>query len=221
MGQPRPGSGVRSAISAAFEEAVRLGSGYAGPEHFLLALLRPGEETAAAQALRDCSASYDGLSATLERAAAERDRLEPEHGVSLNPVAHELIGRAEGLAAGLGDESVRAEHVLFALLLHPEREWPFTLAGTTREAVYERLQARGVRLPVELPPSREGRPGPEQLVYFPEEELRDVLARLPALLPRDADWGWNVDGAYRAWVRATGAFDLRELVRRARDGAPA
>jgi hypothetical protein len=207
-------------ISAAFEEASRLGSGYAGPEHFLLALLRPGEETVAAQALRDCGADYERLRSALVRAAAER-RVEPNAGVSLNPAAQELVGRAEGLAAGLGAESVTAEHLLLALLWRPERDWPLTLAGTTREIVYERLRAGGVRLAVELPPSRERPAGPEQLVHFPEVQLRDVLAKLPALLPPDADWGWNVDGAYRACVRATGEFDLRALVRRALTGASA
>ncbi len=203
-------------ISAAFEEAIRLGSSYAGPEHFLLALLRPGEETVAAQALRDCSVGYEQLSAALVRAHAGRDRIRSEHdGVSMNPAAHELVGLAEGLAVGLGAAAPAAEHMLLALLWRPERDWPLTLAGTTREIVYERLRAGGVRLAVELPPSRERPAGPEQLVHFPGVQLRDVLAKLPALLPPDADWGWNVDGAYRAWVRATGEFDLRALVRRA------
>jgi hypothetical protein len=201
-------------ISAAFEEAIRLGSGYAGPEHFLLALLRPGEETVAAQALRDCGADYERLRSALVRAAAER-RVEPNAGVSLNPAAQELVGRAEGLAAGLGAESVTAEHVLLALVWDAQRGWPLVAAGTTREAVYVRLRAGGVRLAVELPTSREWPPGPEQRVYFPEEQLRDVLTKLPALLPPDADWGWNVDGAYRAWVRTTGEVDLRALVRQA------
>lgn len=211
----------RGWTSAAFEEAARLGSGYAGAEHFLLALLRPGEETIAAQTLRDCGAEYDALSSALARALAERRGGRTRDGISLNPAGHELIGRAEGLAAGLGDESVTAEHMLLALVWDDQRGWPLAAAGTTREAVYERLRARGVRLAVELPPSREPPAGPEQRVYFPQSQLRDVLARLPALLPPDADLRWNLDGPFRAWVGANGDFDLRERVRRALDGAPA
>lgn len=207
-------------VSAAFEEAVRLGSGHAGPEHFLLALLRPDQHTLAAAVLRGCGADYDRLSSVLARAAAERP-VEGDAGVTLNPVAHELIGRAEGLAAGLGAEEVEPEHLLLALVWAAQRDWPLAAAGTTREAVYEQLRAHGVGLAVPLPPSRPRPEGAEQCVYFPQVQLRDVLAGLPALLPPDADWGWNVDGAYRAWVRATGDFDLRERVRRALEAAPA
>ena len=207
-------------VSAAFAEAVRLGSGYAGPEHFLLALLRPDEQTVAAAALRDCGADYGRLSSALVRAAAKRPA-ERDAGVTLNPIAHELIGRAEGLATGLGAEEVAPEHLLLALLWDARRNWPLAAAGTTREAVYERLRAHGVGLAVALPPSRPRPEGAEQCVYFPQVQLRDVLAGLPALLPPDAEWGWNVDGAYRAWVRATGDFDLRERVRQALDGAAA
>ena len=97
-------------------------------------------------------------------------------GISLSPAAYALIGRAEGLAAGLGADAVTAEHVLLALIWRPERDWPLALAGTTREAVDERLQARGVRLPIELPPSQERPAGAEQRVYFPEAQFRDVSA---------------------------------------------
>ena len=211
---------IWNAWSAAREEAARLGSSYVGPEHFLLALLRHDQETVAAHALRDSGADYEALSTALLRALSEQRNEREQHGPTTNPVAHELVGRAEGIAAGVGADAVTAEHVLLGLLWS-DREWSLTLAGTTREAVYERLRASGVSLPGKLPPSRTRPSGPEQLVYFPQEQLRDVLARLPKLLPADAEWGWNLDGAYRAWVRATGDFDLRERVSQALDGAPA
>ena len=154
-------------VSAAFEEAVRLGSGHAGPEHFLLALLRPDQHTLAAAVLRGCGADYDRLSSVLARAAAERP-VEGDAGVTLNPVAHELIGRAEGLAAGLGAEEVEPEHLLLALVWAAQRDWPLAAAGTTREAVYEQLRAHGVGLAVPLPPSRPRPEGAEQCVYFPQ-----------------------------------------------------
>ncbi len=209
-------SGAWRPASAAFEEAARLDSGYVGPHHVLLALLRPGEETVAAQALRDSGADYEKLST-----AVAGHRAELEHrGITMNAAAHTLVGRAEGIAAGLGAEAVAAEHVLLAIVWD-DRDWSLSAAGTTREAVCERLQDQGVSLPGKQPAARPRSSGPEQLVYFPQVQLFEVLAGLPKLMPADADWGWNLDGPFRAWVRGKGDFDLRELVRRALDGVPA
>jgi Clp amino terminal domain, pathogenicity island component len=210
-------TGRRGASSEAFAEAARLGSRHVGPEHFLLALLRPGEETVAAEVLRDCGADYEALSSVLESHRVEGRR----EGISMNPVAHELVGRAEGLAAGLGDESVTVAHVLLALVWGDRHGWPLAAAGTTREAVYEGLQSHDARLTAELPPTRPLPAGPRQVVHFPQTQLLDVLRELPPLLPPETHWGWNLDGDFRAYVEASGDFDLRQLVRRALNGAPA
>jgi hypothetical protein len=53
--------------------------------------------------------------------------------ISLNPVAHELLGCAVGLAVGLGAEEPAAEHVLLAYLWRPDHEWLFGRVGTSRQ----------------------------------------------------------------------------------------
>jgi hypothetical protein len=207
-------------LFGAGEEALRLRHGFVGEEHFLLAMVRPSEKTTAAHVLRESGMDYEVLSAVVVEDFVRSDppveEADLDSGIYLNPAAHELMGRAEGLAAALGAGEVNAEHVLLALLWNSGSDWMFEGCGTTRQAVYERLSARGVPVPVvDLPPSPEPPSGPHQQVFFPRERLNDVLATLPSLLPPDADWGWNHDGGSQGWVSAFGDFDLEALVEQA------
>lgn len=201
------------------DESARLKHGFVGEEHFLLALVRPGEKTVAAEVLRESGVGYEALSAAVAAFASNDQPLDEEDlesGISANPASHELMGRAEGLAAGLGANRLRAEHVLLALLWSPGSDWMFEGCGTTRQAVYERLKGKGARVPAgELPPSPDPPSGPHQQAFFPLERLNDVLATLPSLLPADAYWAFNHDGHSQGWILAWGEFDLEELVQQA------
>jgi ATP-dependent Clp protease ATP-binding subunit ClpA len=126
-------------LHGAFDEALRLRHSFVAEDHFLLALVRPSEETMAAQVLRESGVNYEALSAFVIEDFARSDppleEADLDSGICTNPAAHELMGRAEGLAAGLGAGQVSAEHVLLALLWSPGTDWMFEGCGTTRQAV--------------------------------------------------------------------------------------
>jgi hypothetical protein len=204
----------------AFGEAFRLEHSVVGDEHFLLALLHPSQDTAAARALRAGGVSYEVVSQELSRAIRESDppprEFDPESGVCLSG-SNRLLARTEGLAVGLGDPVPREEHLLLAYLWDTDGEWPLDRCGTTRQEVYERLAEEGVALPtVPLPPTRIPPKGLHQRVDVPPERLREVLSALHSLLPEESEWGWNVDPRTdRAWIAGIGEFDLEERVRQA------
>ena len=192
-------------------EARRLGHGFVGDVHLLLALVRPGETSVAAAALRACGVDYGALSAFAESVAATDASF--EQGIRPNPHWYRLVGRAEGIAVGLGAGEVLPEHTLLALVWEQESAALLAGAGTTREAVYDSLREHWADLPGgELPPSRPLPSGPPQRAYFPRERLREVLDKVPPLLPPDSHWGFNYEGPYRAWISAYGEFDLDALV---------
>lgn len=202
---------------AAADEAVRLGDGRIDDDHLLLALVRAGEDTPAARALRACGATYERLAAALAR--GEPGPADDERSfimLATSPAAHRLEARAEGIALGADAAAVTAEHVLVAFLWEPETERLLERCGTTREAVRDALAGLGAHVPPALPPSPPPCPdGPRQHVDFREEELPQVLRRLVAELPEGAHWGWNVDREGGAWVDGVGDFDLEEQVRAA------
>ena len=126
--------------------------------------------------------------------------------------AHELLARAEGLAAGLGAETVTVDHVLIAYVWSPwTAAYVEEFFGVTHVAIFEQLRVLGVDLPsVPLPP-RPRPTGPR--VYVPFEQLMDVVHRLSDRLPPEYGPGFNHDGKSRAWVVADRDIDLEEHVR--------
>lgn len=206
-------------VSRALQGAVSLRHGFAGDEHLLLALVGDGEETVAADVLREAGLTHEAVAAALAAAIASSEppvgEADYRRGLGLNPAAHELIGRAEGIAAGLGVEPA-AEHVLLAYLWGPRCDGFLYRFGVTPSELYDELEKRGAAVPPLAPPAFPQPPsGTPQRVFFPSERLDDVLAALPSLLPQGSRWGWNLDGDFRAWVSATGDFDLDELVAQA------
>jgi ATP-dependent Clp protease ATP-binding subunit ClpA len=196
---------------------MNLRRGFAGTEHFLLAVAHPEQATVAAQALRTCGATYDALRRELAGAFAETHQPRGDSDtISLNPVGHQLLGCAVGLAGGLGAAEPGAEHVLLAFLWRSDHEWVLNQVGTSRQAVYAQLRKQGVVVPhaALLPPPPATR-GDVQRVDVPLERLDDLIGRLPALLPEGAQWGWNIADESRGWVVAEGDFDLAAIVRRA------
>jgi hypothetical protein len=202
---------------AAGVEAAALGDGRVGSQHFLLAILASGEESIAATALRQLGIAHDALARRLAgedegSESASEEWADDVWTSSLTAGAHELVARAEGLAAGLGALSVTVEHVLTAYVWSPwTAAYVEEFFGVTHEAIFEQLRVLGVRLPsAPLPP----RPRPTGArVYVPYGQLMEVVRRLGARLPTGYGPGFNHDGQSQAWVIADREIDLERHVR--------
>ena len=199
---------------AAFKEAERLGHSFVGPEHGVLALLRGDPADLARLALEDVGITTDGVERLLTRMieADPRATPEPAGGISPNPAWYRVIGRAEGLAAGLGTGNVRSLDLVLALLWsrRPLLDQP----AASREALVEALAQRGAALPSTPLPELERRPQFTQRVEFPRRNLNRVLQLLVERHPVGAGptYGFNHDEAERAWVNAEDGIDLQGIV---------
>jgi hypothetical protein len=203
---------VDGLLYGAGREADALGIGWIGPDEFLLALLAANDRSPALIALEDCGIRHDEFADAVKRSIDEADPpvddSRDDGGRTLNPAAHELIGRAEGVAAGLGASAVSREHVLIAYLWDTSSDELEMLCGVTREEVMERLRSLGVQTPSgPLPPFPVRRP--QTKVFVPYADLMPVVSALTARLPRDASFGFNEDGKSRAWVSADSEIDLQ------------
>jgi hypothetical protein len=94
-------------LGSASDVARRLDHGWVGTEHFLLALLT--EPSLAAEALADVDVTSDRVVDALQGPTGllgpNVQHYSPERGLSPNPAAYKLEGRAEGLALAWGFRS--------------------------------------------------------------------------------------------------------------------
>lgn len=98
----RSEDGHRLATRAA-KEAETLGLNSMGPDHLLLALIHPEDDTPASRALRNSGGDYDKLLATVTVRSPGASTLSGDkRWITVDPASREVMGRAEGLAAGLG-----------------------------------------------------------------------------------------------------------------------
>lgn len=187
--------------------AAALGHEYVGLEHLLLELLDGKPDDAAQAALVAAGVIAGDVRRHLEPGGATSRWLTP------NPRWYGLMGRAEGLALALGDGIVRSTEVLLAALWDDGQVAVFDLAGgTTRRAVAEALAATGARLPrVALPVPPEWSE-PVSRLTFPSDDLDAVLEAMNRRHPDGLHWGWNTNGAERAWVDAEDGVDLEAVV---------
>jgi hypothetical protein len=151
-------------------------------------------DSVAAQALRECGITREAV-AELTRRQQRKDEI--PGGPQYNPAGLQLERMAEGIAAGLGEGVVRAEHVLLAYLWEPNHSaWQLEQLGTSREGVRRRLTALGVHLPQPTLPARDPRRwGPQ--VHVVLDDLWILLRELWYVLPQGASFTWNHD-----WKRA-------------------
>jgi hypothetical protein len=196
-------------------EAVAMGYPFFGAEHVVLALLAGQPDDLAGHALRACGLDHDSVaSKLLESWTGGLPPCPPQAGVTSagpNPHSRELLGQAEGLAAGTGD--VGSHHGLIAFLWGDEGLSAFQLEwwGTTAPAVVEALERLGVRLPTVPRPEPDRTPWGEP-VFVPLERYGDVVRALGEQLDAGT-WGCN---SYddRAWVDAHAHIDLQAIVDR-------
>lgn len=131
------------------------------------------------------------------------------------PVHYEMLGRAQGFAAALGDGRVLPEHVLLAAIWDPMSPSSHLVRrlGAERERIVARLQEMGVPVPATAPPVERpvefGDP-----VEFRQEDTSKVLAHVRRSLPAGTEWTFGGEGD-RGWVRAEAHVDVEPLVRAA------
>jgi hypothetical protein len=204
---------VDGLVTRAGREAEELGHGWIGLDHFVLALLRPGDESAAARALRACGLTHPAYAAEVGRLPGGAGPGAERHGRSLNPRAQRMLGRAEGIAAGLAAPRPAPEHVLLAILWDADGTPAHLLQrlGLTRDDVLGRLREAGATVPAaDLPASRQPRWG--ERFPVPGEHLPALRAELRHLLPPGTTFGFNQDASGAAWLVATEGVDLAVYV---------
>jgi hypothetical protein len=146
------------------------------------------------------------------------DTSSPAATTEVNPAAHELLGRSEGLAMGMGAGEVGSHHVLLAYLWDPGASSDLELFGEgTRFEVLRELAALAVVMPT-TPFPRVAGPRPRERVFVPQASLMRIVDELMVRLPKGSDLGFNEDDQGRAWVTANASINLESYVRDITEG---
>jgi hypothetical protein len=122
---------ARRVVDRAREEAQASGSAEVRPEHLLLGLLRDDHGTAL-RALEAAGVRLDAARSSLPREAGgapSRGRAEEGARVRVSPAARETLEESLREAVRLGDSHLGVEHLLLALLNHPDAPAARLLAG--------------------------------------------------------------------------------------------
>lgn len=206
--------------SCAAEQSALVGATSIGPEHLLLALVAPGEDSVAAQALRQSGIDYEQLRGAATRLAGARVIPGGRRRLAgtFAPRWYGLQGRADGLAAGLGAKRIEAEHLLLALLWEPggSHSWLLEELGCSRRTIQAKLATLGVKVPTGHPPLKDDtRWGDRVVMRIPTRDAWELASFVQHLLPTGAPFGFNFDST-TIWFMAGEGIDLAPLVRKAR-----
>jgi hypothetical protein len=203
---------------AAFAEAKRLGHSWVGPEHGLLVILRGDPADVARRAVEEAGLDAERFERfyveRIERSDPKPKRDPDRDGISPNPAWYGVVGRAEGLAAGVGVSDVRPVDLLLALLWDTSEWLPVAGLGVSREDVAASLGRSGVTLPATPLPELD-RPWRNPVrVDFPMSALGEVVEVLKQRHPPGSGlrWAINHDEAERAWAFAEEGIDLHGIV---------
>jgi hypothetical protein len=198
-------------MELAFREAFAMDLQWIGREHFILAILGSNEHSPARATLEHLGITHDELAEGLATSIASADPpvQHSDEDDATTPAAHELMGRAEGLAIGFGAFEVTREHVLIAYL------WDDSglLEGwfdVKREAVLDRLRELGVRVPEGSPPPPSPPWGPR--IFISHDDSDAIIGELLTRVPPDSGFGCNHDAESRAWVMANADVGLAAYV---------
>lgn len=192
---------------AAFDEAARLGHSWLGPEHGLLAIIHGDESDPARKALLDAGVTGE----LIERfAPAEETGPIDGDGTRSNPAWHQIHGRAEGIAAGLG-QSTPATVCFVAAMLWDDSRWLRYEDDVRRQDVIDALRRQGAQLPSSTPPPFD-RLHFTQRIEVPLAELSRVVKAISARRGENGPrFGFNNDGDI-GWVTAEDGLDLQGIV---------
>ena len=201
-------------LRRSFDQAQRLGQGWCGPEHVLLALLDPPGPTVAATVLREAGLTAEAVAERLRRTTGAAGGT--PRGIATNPAWGACAGMAQGVALAAGSREVRDEHALLALVYEGRLDDLLDDGGDLAPAeLVARLAEHGVAVPALLPPEAPppaGPPGPR--VYFPCADHARVTKGLAERVRPGVRWGWNTDGdGRRCWAGGEDEADLPALVR--------
>lgn len=142
------------------DAAAELGHDWIGVEHFVLAVLRDRRGSPAADALRACGITYETLAEAIGALPSDYGKQEqvsrsPGPGRVVGLEGMMFLGRAEGLAAGLGSRTVLPEHLVLSVLWGSVRsvtEDVLERLGASRYRIHEKFTELGVKMPtVPLP----------------------------------------------------------------------
>jgi ATP-dependent Clp protease ATP-binding subunit ClpA len=167
---------------------------------FLLALSELPGSRPSRQALEAEGIDSDGI---LAQVRAHGDTAsEGNVRLTFAPAFYSVKGRAEGLAAALGDGSITPEHVLVALMWDPMSLSSQVVhrVGASRQRIIDHLRHAGVVVPqAPLPPQREIERG--ERVWVDRDLVDSVVAYVGRHIPPETVWGFNYEGD-RAWLIA-------------------
>lgn len=190
---PATASRIPELLLRAVEEARRLGHGWVGSEHLLMALL--AGPSLATEVLAALGLTYDRLAERLGALRGDSDWPEPPHdpdkGLAVNPAGHALVSWAQGLATAWGSSEPAPEHWLLAMVY--DAVWIPSLLygfGITQQAVLDALRVRNVRLPEVDPPVYKPWRGCRR-VEVTEAQVGPVLRLLRERHPPSSEWRWG------------------------------
>jgi hypothetical protein len=203
--------------SGAAEQARGLGDGYIGGEHVLLGLL--AMPSSASDVLEELGVTH---AVVTERLRSRGDDGAPRRsGLSPNPAAHALRGRADAFAAMDGARPAQPEHWLLALVWddHGLAVSLLHALGATQVAILEGLRGRGVRVPDLDPPLYKPWRG-RHMIEVDEGDVRPLINLLAREHPPASEWRWGFnwtrDEPRRGTIVAEEGIDLDAALRASR-----
>lgn len=206
------------AVARAMTLAHELGHKAVMGEHVLLALLSPKQPTVAAVVMSELGMDYDEI---LDRLGTMDIGFDHEsEGTRSTPVFHQLAGFAQGLALGMGSDTVTDEHVLLAIAYaDPTGDQRLITYEIDPDEVVNGLRARGVHVPRLAPPVLAPPSGPwgPTVYYLPEDSPavhEQLIDRYP---PGTARWGTNTSTWKEGYIYVDGEDEIpmEEIVRAA------
>jgi Clp amino terminal domain, pathogenicity island component len=216
--------GLSTGAYRAADEARRLGHGWIGPEHVLLALF--AGPSVAVEALEEVGVTRERVeekARAMGRSDPPPSRYQPGQGLSPNPAWYKLTGCANGLALASGHRPPRPEHFLLAMIYSGQVVAPLLHQhGSSQRSLLEALARRGVPVPEVDPPTYRPWRGRRRIEVI-EAELEPVIDVLTERYPPGSEWRWGFNwlpddpgGGRRARVDGEEGIDLDAALAAAR-----
>lgn len=177
-------------IAAVGKRAQESGRDVGGDDLFLLAILDLLDNVVAQRVLETEDVTAHRVLAEIR--SPEDAPSDSPRGIRFPPAYDEMLGRAPGFTAALGDGTITAEQVLLFLIWDPtslpaQALWRL---GIRRVRLVCRLREMGVPVPsADVPEQRESEVG--ERVWLGRDETDRVLEHLREHIPSHVWWGFN------------------------------